>query len=192
MAKLVYGFLLHGLSLLELIIVLSICSLLLSFALPNFAETISHKRSDIAASRLKQTIEFARITAITRNTLVTICRSTHGDECGGSWGQGVLVFSDHNGDREIDDTDEIVRYTRFHDYEGTVTWRAFQNRQYLQITPLGFTKYQNGNFTFCPPNGDAKFARQLIVNRSARTRFALDKDQDGVRENSRGQPLNCN
>ena len=180
-----------GLTLLELLVTLSILALLLSVALPGFSEIVEQKRIDISARQLQQSIELARTAAITKNGLVTLCRSRDGQTCGGRWQEGILIFVDYDGDRRIDDDDLVVRYVEFHEFDGSLTWRAFQNRQYLQITPLGFTNYQNGNFTLCPPNGDRRYARQLIITRTGRVRHAQDSDGDGIREDSRGRPLRC-
>ncbi len=181
----------RGLTLLELLVCLFILSILLNSALPALGEAVTHKRSDVSARQLELAIELARNAAITRNLTVTLCRSNNGEDCDGAWHDGVLVFTDQNENRELDKEDSVVRYVVFYDYDGTITWRAFQNRQYLQITSLGFTKYQNGNFTICPKNKDLRFARQLIINRTARVRHAQDKDGDGIREDSRRRPIRC-
>ncbi|MDA0689676.1 MAG: GspH/FimT family pseudopilin [Proteobacteria bacterium] len=180
-----------GFTLLELLFTLGILATLLGLALPGFKELHRNTEMDIHARELAQLLQVARVAAITRNSLVTLCRSAAGDACAGQWQDGILVFADYDGDRRIDADDEVIRYHQFHGFEGEVRWRAFQNRQYLQITPQGFTRYQNGNFTLCPADRNPVFARQLIINRSARVRFAQDGDADGIREDSRGRPLRC-
>lgn len=180
-----------GFTLLELLFTLAILATLLGLALPDFRQLHRNTEMDIHARELAQLLELARVAAITRNSLVTLCRSTTGDACAGRWQDGILVFVDYDGDRRIDADDEVIRYHQFNGFEGEVRWRAFQNRQYLQITPQGFTRYQNGNFTLCPADKNPLYARQLIVNRSARLRFAQDSDADGIREDSRGKPLQC-
>lgn len=181
-----------GFTLLELLFTLGILATLLGLALPGFKQLHRNTEMDIHARELAQLLQLARVAAITRNSLVTLCRSSAGDACAGQWQDGVLVFVDHDGDRRVDTDDEVLRYHQFNGFEGKVRWRAFQNRQYLQITSQGFTRYQNGNFTLCPADRNPQFARQLIVNRNARVRFALDGDADGIREDSRGRPLQCN
>jgi type IV fimbrial biogenesis protein FimT len=180
-----------GFTLLELLFTLGILATLLGLALPGFKEMHRNTEMDIHARELAQLLQLARVAAITRNSLVTLCRSSEGENCSGRWQDGILVFADYDGDRRIDAEDEAIRYHQFTGFKGEISWRAFQNRQYLQITPQGFTRYQNGNFTLCPANGDAVYARQLIVNRNARVRFAQDRDADGIREDSRGRPLRC-
>ncbi len=180
-----------GLTLFELLFTLLLLSILLAVALPDFGDLISHKRSDSNIRTLITSLELARTSAIVDNSLVTLCRSANGESCGGRWKDGILVFTDPNGNRKVDLQDRIIRYVTFPYLHGNLRWRAFQNRQYLQITPQGFTRYQNGNFTFCPDSGDLRHARQLILNRTGRIRQAGDSNGDGIREDSRGRPIRC-
>ena len=52
-------------------------------------------------------------------------------------------------------------------------------------------RYQSGNFTLCPASRDARLAQQLVVNSTGRTRSAQDRNGDGIREDSSGNPLRC-
>jgi type IV fimbrial biogenesis protein FimT len=180
-----------GLTTLELLFVLLILSVFLALSLPSFSAIVENKKSDILISQLQQAVELGKVTAITEADTVTLCKSDSGDQCGGNWQDGVIVFSDQNGDREINQDDKLIRYITFPDIDGTIRWRAFQNRQFLQFTPQGFTRYQNGSFVFCPRNKRAELARQLVINRTARDRITIDSDGDGIREDSTGAPIRC-
>lgn len=182
---------LYGLTLLELLICLLLLATLGTLSLPNIKDIVAQKQSDQVMRTLVDALTLARTVAISSGTLVTLCKSTDGLQCGGNWHDGVLLFSDRNGDREINQDDSVRRYFTFPDNGGNLRWRAFQNRQYLQITNQGFTRFQNGNFLYCPANKKPELARQLIINRSGRGRFALDSDGDGIREDSQGKPLVC-
>lgn len=180
-----------GFTLVELLLVLSILSILLGLSLPNFQAMYAQRHADTVIRKVSEAIQLARMSAIRTGKLVTLCRSDSGVEWGGQWQDGIMVFSDRNGDRKINQDDVLQQFITFPGINGSLKWRAFQNRQYLQITNQGFTRYQNGNFTYCPNNGDASLAHQLIINRTARIRFAVDSDGDGIREDSRGRPINC-
>ena len=180
-----------GFTLVELLLVLSIMSILFSLSLPNFQAMHAQRQADVVIKKLSEAIQLARMSAIRTGKLVILCRSDRGVECSGQWHDGIIVFSDGNGDRKINQDDVLQRFFTFPGIGGSLRWRAFQNRQYLQITSQGFTRYQKGIFTYCPNDGDASLARQLIINRTARIRFAVDSDGDGIREDSRGRPINC-
>lgn len=180
-----------GFTLLELLITLLILSVLLGQSLPGFQQMLNAKKADLTMKKLAQSIQYARSSAIRTGKFVTLCRSNDGESCGGRWEDGLISFTDSNGDRNIDEEDELLRHTYFDNSEGSLSWRAFQNRQYLQFTQRGFTRYQNGNFTYCPQGDDPTLVRQLIINRTGRIRYARDSDGDGFREDSRGRKLSC-
>ena len=180
-----------GYTLPELIITLFLLALLAGISLPDLSRYMDQRKGDITVRRLAQAVEFARVAAISSGGLVTLCRSRDGMVCGGEWREGVLIFTDRNGNRLVDQDDSILRHMTFPGSDGRIQWRAFRNRQYLQITKLGFTRFQNGNFTYCPAGGDPRMAHQIIVNRTARVRFAQDSDGDGIREDSRGRAIDC-
>lgn len=181
----------NGLTLMELLITLSILLLLLGISLPDFRELAQSVSGDVTLRRLANAVQLGKASAITNNATVTVCRSEDGFACGGSWHDGVMLFTDNNRNRKIDGDDMLLRHIIFPNSNGSIRFRAFQNKQYLQLTSLGTTHNQNGNFTYCPYAGDSRFARQLIMNRTARLRFALDGDGDGIREDGRGRPIVC-
>lgn len=180
-----------GMTLLELVLAIALLSILVAATAPSLSGIIEQRRGDEVIGVLRDAIELGRATAISSGGLATICRSGNGVSCGGRWEEGMIVFIDADGDRRPDAPGALVRAFRFPTPNGTIRWRSFGNRQYLQMTPLGFTRNQNGNFTWCPADGDNSNARQLIVNAAGRLREAADSDGDGVREGSNGRPINC-
>lgn len=178
-------------TLIELLVTLLILSILLAIGLPSFSTLVEAKKSNDTIMRVKQAVETAKVSAIVNGRIVTLCKSQDGEKCGGSWEQGIIAFTDANADRTINQDDKLIRYFTFPEAEGSIQWRAFQNRQYLQITSQGFTKYQNGNFTYCPFNKKIYLARQLVINRTARVRHTRDSNGDGIFEDSSGKPIRC-
>jgi len=180
-----------GLSLVEVLVTLTLLGILLSIALPDLATLVQSTRGEVRMKSLTSHIALARSTAVARKQRVTFCPSADQRQCGGRWAQGSLLFTDENGDRRLNAKDVVLRVSGPLPEGESLTWRAFQNRAYLQVEPSGFLRYQSGNFTWCPASGDARQARQLIVNATGRTRMALDGDGDGIAEDSRGEPLRC-
>lgn len=180
-----------GFTLLELLICLLIITVLCAISIPGLQALAANQRSDNIMRSLVDAIALAKSTAITTGEVVTLCRSANGSECRGRWQEGVLLFTDANADSQINQNDSVKRYFTFPDTDGVLSWRAFQNRQYIQFTSAGHTRNQNGSFTYCSGNKKPELARQLIISRTARTRFAIDSDGDGIREDSEGKPLVC-
>jgi len=181
----------QGLTNFELLFTLAIMAILLTASLPDFKSMIVDIKSDNTLRRIGQAVNLARTYAIKSGGIVTVCPSDDGLQCGRDWKKVNLVFSDNNADRQINEDDQILLLVQHQAQEGTIKWRSFQNKQYLQINGLGFTRNQNGSFTYCSSENIPKQARQLVINRLGRTRYAIDTDGDGIRENSQGSPLNC-
>jgi type IV fimbrial biogenesis protein FimT len=181
----------RGFSLLEVLAVLAIAGLLLGSAVPRYTTLLERSRATVTINWLVGVIRFARFSAITQRTIVTLCPSNDHYSCGGYWHQGVIAFTDNNGDRQITGTDQLLKYFSYPLQNGSITWRSFRNRRYLQLTPEGMTNYQNGNFTYCAADQDPRFSRQIIVNMAGRIRLSRDLNGDGRVDDRRGKPLRC-
>jgi type IV fimbrial biogenesis protein FimT len=181
-----------GFSLIELLVCLAIIAfLLVNVVTPEFNEARSRHEIDEVLQDVANSITMARTAAINENIMVTFCRSSDGQHCRGSWEAGSILFTDFNADRIINGPDRLLFRMPPMKASGKLTFNSFRNQQYLQLTPRGGTNSQNGNFTFCPANGDPKLARQLIINITARARMAQDLDHDGIVEDSQGRPVKC-
>lgn len=180
----------RGLTLIELMVTTSIILLSLTLATPPLNSLLIKTRISSQLNKLSHAIRLAREAAITSHTTVTLCRSSNGTSCKGNWREGMIVFMDENADRKKNNQDYYLhKFEAFPDKD-RITWRAFGNRQFLQMKPSGFTRYQNGTFTYCPKEG-VKFARALIINAAGRVRFSKDADGDGINEDAKGKPLKC-
>ena len=180
-----------GFNLIELLIVLTLIAVLVNLGLPVLSQTIERNQAKVVINEINRAISLTRFTAINNGVITTLCRSENGENCGGLWQEGFIVFTDRNADRVINGDDRLVRVFSAISNSGTLKFRAFQNKQYLQMTPQGFTNYQNGNFTFCPASNDPRLAQQVIINRSGRTYFASDNNGDDLKEGANGKALTC-
>jgi type IV fimbrial biogenesis protein FimT len=181
-----------GLTLIELLVSLGILLFLaLRLVLPQWQQLQQRRQVDLMMLELQQFVAMARSSAVSENSMVTLCRSDDGRRCQGLWNDGSILFTDANADHVLNGEDRLLFRLPAPAPSGRLSFNSFSNRQYLQMTPQGITNFQNGNFTWCPATGDLHLARQLIVSASGRTRMARDRDGDGIAENSQGRPLDC-
>ncbi|MEZ5491492.1 MAG: GspH/FimT family pseudopilin [Gammaproteobacteria bacterium] len=180
-----------GITLIESLTTLVILAILIRLMLPDLAQLLEQRQGSLVIQRVANSIFLARAAAAKSGTMAVLCPSQDGNYCGGEWHDGILLFLDWNDNQTPDSGDETVDYLRFEKLPGTLHWRAFRSKPYLQITPLGFTRYQNGNFTWCGKENTSASARQLVLNRTGRVRYAQDRDGDGLREDSSGRPIQC-
>lgn len=180
-----------GFTLIELLVCLAIAALLTGYAVPSLVTIEKRSQATVAINWLVSSVIYTRSAAVSYDTNVTLCPSKDGHTCGGSWQQGTIVFIDANLNHRIDGKDRLLRRFQFPVPGARVSWHAFRNRQYLQMTAEGFTNYQDGNFVYCPPDRNPRFAQQLVINLQGRSRVSTDRNGDGIVDDRRGHDLTC-
>ena len=183
----------YAFTLTELLITISITSILLGSSAPLFTGIIMNNRVVSISNGLLTTLHMARSEAVKRNQDVTLCKSSDSLSCGGSWSDGWIIFSDFDHDRRLDlvDGDTLLYTKKFERLEFVISWNAFRSDNYIQYNSQGFIHSNNGTFKLCPPNNDVHYARAIIINRVGRARVSADSNNDGVHEDSRGRALVC-
>lgn len=181
-----------GITIVELLVALAIAAVLLGVAAPSMSAFVKRQRATAALNQIIGAVQFTRNAAVTHRATTTLCPGA-GGTCGrrNDWHLGATAFADRNRDGQRSADEPVLReFPRFEAGE-RLYWRSFRNRSYLQITSRGLTNWQNGHFLYCPPDGDAQFARSIIINAQGRVRPARDLDGDGIAEDARGRDLVC-
>ncbi len=183
----------RGLTLIDLLISLTIVAVLGTLVVPSFNDFLEAQQATATINRFAGAVALARSAAITYRESVVFCPAAAGaDRCGrrNTWHEGAMVFADRDGNRRLNGNESL--YARLPAFDhGTVQWRSFRNRSYLKFRGTGLTIWQNGNFKYCPSDGDRRHARMLILNYAGRTRSAPDRNRNGIREGADGRDLGC-
>src|SRR5882672_8009034 len=89
-----------GYTLVEVLVAMTIVSILAAIAIPSFKYVTTSNRITTQVNRLLGDMQFARAEAIKQGQFVTVCVSSDGTSCTGSvnWQNGWIVFMDTNGD----------------------------------------------------------------------------------------------
>ena len=159
-----------GFTILELLVTLAVASVLATVAVPNFAAMIRHNRAAAAVNGLHASLNYARHTAIVRNSYVVMCKSNDGIRCNhalSDWNSGWLIFDNLNRDSAVQvNTGEPI--LRVH---GPARPQApiVSNRNSFTFRPMG-TRSVNGTFRYCSEDGQND--RALIVNVMGRVRIS--------------------
>ena len=101
-----------GFTLIELMVTIAVLAVLLGLALPSFQGSLRSNRVATATNDMLASLALARSEAIRSTRGGGVCASNDGATCGGTWGDGWLVWGDTNGNEALDDGETVLRYSR--------------------------------------------------------------------------------
>ncbi len=159
----------NGLTLIELIIALSIMSILSSYALPSFYQLKLKKQLESERNRLTASLQFARSLSIMKQSTVIVCPSLSGQSCDNqsNWHEGWIIFLDKDSNRQLDAEDTVLR--REDAMFEQITAISSIHRSKIRYTTIGFSPGTNLSINFCDQRGEEK-AIALIVSNSGRVK----------------------
>lgn len=168
---------LSGYSLIELLLAITVLSVLLAVSMPSFQATIESSTTNSQAKALLSTLAYARSEAVKRGEVVSICASDDGTDCDNDkWADGWIVFVDANGDADgaggsVDGGDTLLRVF---DSLGAGSTLSFTT-DLFQYNALGFSETGGvQTFLICPASGTAANARSIQISLSGRGRRIED------------------
>lgn len=166
---------LRGFSLFESLICLSVLSIVASLAIPAFGGMLQRNRQQLAIQQLKETVNFARATAISRKSSISICHAP-ADACETTdlWSSATRVFSDHDRDGLQSAEEATLLVSKLP--EGLHwRWSNFRTQPHLTFLSNGATASLNGSFILC--RGSTALAR-LVLNKAGRIETANLRESD--------------
>jgi type IV fimbrial biogenesis protein FimT len=118
----------HGLTLIEVMVVLGIIAIISAVAVPNMIDWRGKRQLEAAVNEVQTAIGLAKSTAIKRSTTVSILFTDPVN--------GITVFVDDNADGAIDGGDRVVRSFQFAD---GVTLSTLPALTFISFDARGFT-----------------------------------------------------
>jgi type IV fimbrial biogenesis protein FimT len=160
----------RGHTLTELVFAAAIVAGLLGWAVPGLEDLRRNAERTREVNQLLHAVHFARLEAVKRNGVVSLCPSRDGEFCapaGTSWQQGWIVFVNSDADSPAvrDPGEALLRVVPAWS-AGTLT----ANRNTLSFRPFGQAGV-TATFTFCDVRGPAA-ARAVIISQSGRPRLS--------------------
>lgn len=158
----------RGFTLIELMVTLAVLAILLTVALPNFQIFVMNGRMASQTNDLITALNLARSEAVKRAANVTVCASSDGASCTGSWAAGWIV-RDAAGtpirvQRALGSGSTLTGGT---DVASAITFTA-SGRTTIPTTATVATT----TLTLCPPSPAAVQGRAIQIERTGRSRFA--------------------
>jgi type IV fimbrial biogenesis protein FimT len=158
----------NGFTVLELLITLSIVSILVTMGVPSFKKFLEKQALRAAIHSIHSDLLLARSQAVYQDMSVVACPGTLSSGCTGStdWSGGWIVFIDENADRTHQDSETLVRTGMA---VSNMAIHSSRGRSSFRFYPDGSSPGSNGSITFCGPAGPP-LARKLIVSNLGRIR----------------------
>lgn len=166
----------RGFTALELMITIIIAALLLTAGVPSLREFSDRQRLKSAVNALHYDLLLARAEAVHRRATVVACPGSPETGCleTANWSLGWMVFEDHNGDRQHQPDEPLLRLGQS---EGRVRITGSAGRTDVRFFPDGSAPGSNGRIGFCGSGGPAT-ARKLVISNIGRIRRDLFPEID--------------
>jgi len=192
------GFSTHlgGFTMLDLVVSMAIMAILVSVAAPSFDGYIRKNAVFSDRKLMNSALMSARYEAVARNKTITLCSTSTGTDCSGTWDDGWLIFlddgtdggtardGDHNGD------EPIIQASL---YEGKNHFSVTDVSDNSALSYLSFNEYGrpavDGNqvnrpilIQVCDRKNEDIYARGLMLIGTGRVLQTSDGDGDGIHE----------
>ena len=156
-----------GFTLIELIITLSIISILLTIVAPSMMNTLAKNKVVSESNNLVTALQLGRSEAIRSSQRTVICKSINGTQCSTSadWKDGWLLFHDLNNNETVDNGEQIIRVNSQIDERLEFNFRS---GNFVAFQANGRIN-ENGRFCF-RNNHDASNSRAVIISQVGRIR----------------------
>lgn len=165
----------RGYTLVELLVVLTTSSILLTIAVPGYAFLVNTSRLASVTNDLVTALHLARSEAIKRGMRVTVCKTSNAMavppvcDTTTSWQQGWLVFVDGGTKGVIDSGDTLLRVQDPVSQSATITTSNYGS--YISYLPSGVSQGSNGLANGALRICVANKRRDIIINNTGRIRL---------------------
>jgi type IV fimbrial biogenesis protein FimT len=190
----------RGFTLIELLVTVAVLIVLLVVGVPEYRRLTENNRQVTALNTMVGDLNLARTEAVKQGRTVTLCGSTDGATCNtANWESGWIVFTDWDGERDIDAGDGDILISRNTSLPVGLTLRGikFANANYVQYQPSGtMVDDDDGTFVVCDEQtanetSNVPRARAVNVNGLGRISVAKDPDGNGIRNDIENANVTC-
>lgn len=181
----------HGFTLIELIVTISVISILAVAASPNLGSFLTRNKLTSQTNNFVSSLSLARSEAAKRGGRITVCIGNPAQNaCDGvstSWESGWISFVDLDSDSVIDAGETILNVNN--DVSGDTTIRSTEHLRSITYRGDGSTSAA-GTFRICDSEGNTR-AKAINIMGSGLISQAKDNDADQIVDNFQGISIVC-
>jgi type IV fimbrial biogenesis protein FimT len=161
-----------GLTLPELLISLSVTSIMTFTALNYLPPLIQSNRMSGEVNRFVTALQLARSEAVKQGRRLVLCPQTQQRDCGraADWGNGWLLFASEDRERQADEP-LILAAPPLAEF---INMRSGNQRKRIVYQPDGSSGGSNSSFTFCDQRQRAS-PRVICLSGSGRPRLSMTR-----------------
>ncbi len=161
-----------GFTLLELLITITIISILASLGIPSIKIFYDKHLLHTHTNEIVFDLHIARSEAIKNRTETTLCKSSEFAACDNKreWHEGWIIFSDTNQNRQFDDNEKLIRHRPPSHPSITINYSGFRGKNRVSYSPLGTPSTFNGSFKIKNSTQENK----VVISRAGRIRTKKD------------------
>lgn len=163
-----------GFTLVELMVTIAVLAVLVAIAFPSFRGVMRNNQVASANNEVLGLFSLARSEGLRNNRGAGVCASTSGSACDGSWGDGLMAYSDLDGDGSFGGGDTVLRFVQIRPAL-TVTSAASASSGFIFDSRGRSRATANQSITITPSackTGEPR--RTLTVNLSGQVRVLQD------------------
>lgn len=160
----------EGFTLIELMMTLSVASILAMIAAPALGNLLARVRESGAEARIAGTLRHARTAAVMENMRIIVCPSDDGRHCraGFDWQHGWIVAPDADGNGQPDAGHQVIAALPPMPAGSRIITSA--GRAHIIFHPDGDSAGSNARFTIC--HARDRDGKSVVVSNSGRVRIA--------------------
>lgn len=182
----------QGLTLIELLITFAIITIAVTIGTSSFSWIMERSQAAATRNNIERAFSLARYTAVTEQTIVTICPLNSSNKCSSNWSLPTFVFRDPDSNLELDDTSKIIKEFKLASAGQLTPSNSFNGpRRYFQYRPDGSVRGTLGNLTWCSLSGNDETAVHVRVNLGGRLTWSRDSNGNGIVETASGNDVRC-
>lgn len=114
-----------GYTLLEILIVLSLLSVIAYFSLPAISELSRDTQENTVRLQLINTINEARLQSICRHATISLCAANALQQCDDQSSNQLMIFLNPAQERHLNSKEQVITVTQLTHHAGNLRWRAY-------------------------------------------------------------------
>ncbi|HTN32847.1 MAG TPA: GspH/FimT family pseudopilin [Marinobacter sp.] len=182
----------RGFTLLELLIVIAILAIVTTMGTNGLQWLSERTQASATHSNIGHIFALARYTAVTKQSIVTICPLDKNNICVSDWALPTAVFLDPDSKLALTADNQLIRAMVLAK-AGYITPSNTSSgpRRYFQYRPDGWVRGTIGNLTWCPQSRNPEMAIHVRVNFGGRLTWSKDNNHNNIVEGADGTDISC-